>query len=53
MPQERRGTSQRPRTAGLRSPTHFDNLEEVADGDKSLHLVSEDEKHIRVGGRKK
>lgn len=46
VPRKPKGTSQRPRTVGLRSPTHFDDLEEVADGDKSLHLVSEDEKHI-------
>lgn len=53
VPQEPPGTSQRPRRGGLRSPTQCDDLEEVADGDKSLQLVTEDEKHIRVGGRKK
>lgn len=51
--QEPQGISQKPRRGGLRSPTQCDDLEEVADGDKSLQLVSEDEKHIRVGGRKK
>lgn len=52
MPQEPLGTSRRPRRGGLRSPTQCDDLEEVADGDKSLQLVSEDEKHMRVGGKK-
>lgn len=42
VPQEPQETSQRPRRGGLkkgRSPTQCDDLEEVADGDKSLQSV--------------